>query len=239
MTERQANTTGDAESRRIAEVYASRSTLPADLYSIFEPGNLYIVQGRERATLALLARHGIRNLAGLKVLDVGCGTGGELLRLVQWGADPADLHGLDLLPDRIEAARSRLPGAHLQVADGRSIPYGDATFDLVIQLTVFSSILDPAIRAAIAAQMLRVLKPGGYVLWYDMRVVRPDRPLAAMGRAEILRLFPGCDLDLRTVTLNPLACRPLAKVSLLACNLLESISLFRSHYLALIKARSA
>lgn len=227
----------DSEQERVAEVYARRAALPAGLYSVFEPGNQFMFQGRERATLRLLADHGIRDLAGLDILDLGCGMGWDLLRMVLWGAAPERLHGLDLLPERVEAAKHRLPAAHLQVGDGRHIPYPAGSFDLVAQVTVFSSVLDPGIRSEIAAEMRRVLRPGGHVLWYDMRVVRPDRPLAAMGRAEVRRLFPDCDVDLRSATLNPLVSRPLAKVSLLACSLLEMVPLLRSHYVGLIRAR--
>ncbi|MBU6429192.1 MAG: methyltransferase domain-containing protein, partial [Cyanobacteria bacterium REEB65] len=139
------------ERQRIAEVYGDRArTLKADHYSLFESANLHRLQGRERATLRMLRRHDLADLSSKRILEVGCGAGGELLRLVGWGADPASLAGVDLLTDRVARARHLLPHADLHVGDARALPFAAATFDLVMQLTVFSSVLDPAIRLAIA-----------------------------------------------------------------------------------------
>ncbi len=223
------------ESRRIAEVYGDRTrSLPADYYALAHPANLYRTQRRERATLGLLATWGLRDLADLRICEVGCGSGGELLRLVSWGARPENLCGVDLLADRIAGAQAILPAARLEVKDARSTSFADESFDLVMQLTLLSSVLDPDIRLAIAHEMRRILKPGGKILWYDMRVVRPDRPLVALGRAEIARLFPECRLDLRAETLNPVISRITAKASWMFSDMLSYVPLARSHYLGMI-----
>lgn len=230
----------DAEAARISDVYAARKReLPASMYSVFEPGTLYMVQRRERATLALLRAHGLTDLSAARILDVGCGAGGELLRLVQWGAAPDRLAGVDLLEDRIAQARDRLPAADLRVGDGRALPFPDGAFDLVTQFTVFSSVLDPAIRSAIAAEMLRVVRPGGRILWCDMWVVRPGRPLAAMPEREIRRLFPGCRMDMRREVLNPLLSRKLARFSWWACDALALLPQLRTYNIALITCDSS
>lgn len=224
------------ERQRIANVYADRAELvPPGYYSPFDPGNSYITQQRERATLDLLRDHGLTDLGAMRVLEVGCGNGAELLRLIQWGAVEGQVAGVDVLLDRVDAARSLLPRADIRVADGRELPFPDAGFDLVTQLTVFSSVLDPAIRLAIAGEMRRVLKPGGAILWFDMRVVRPDRPLAAMPEREIRRLFPGCRIACRSAVLNPMISRRVAKVSRLLCDILTLLPIARSHYVALVR----
>lgn len=227
------------ESQRIADVYGQRAlTMPAGYYSVFDPANLHRLQRRERATLARLAAHGLRDLAPLRIAEVGCGAAGELLRLVNWGASPDNLAGVDLLADRIEQARKLLPQARLEVSDARRTPFADQSFDLVLQITLFSSVLDPDIRLAIAREMRRITKPGGKILWYDMRVVRPDRPLAPMRRAEIARLFEGCDLDVRPTTLNPVISRYTSKLSWHLSDLIALLPGAKSHYLAVITPRS-
>ena len=227
---------GDAEQERIARVYAGRQKrLPPGYYSIFHPGNLYIVQRRERATLRLLADHGLSDLSDRRILEVGCGSGSELLRLVGWGADPGLMAGVDVLPERIGAARAKLPAADLREADARSLPFPDESFDLVQQFTLFSSVLDAEFRRRIAAEMLRILKPGGFILWYDMRYVRPGGALAGIGKDELMSLFPGCRYDIRAETLVPVVARRLARVSWLLCDIVAMLPFVRSHYVACIR----
>ncbi len=228
-----------AERTRIAEIYARREAELTGLYAAEHPGNRYLVARREQATLALLGACGLLPLGALRILEVGCGHGGELQRLAAWGADPTKLHGIDLLADRVADARTRLPEASIQVADARQLPYPDGSFDLAMQVTLFSSILDPDIRAEAAAQLRRVVRPGGHVLWVDMWVVRPDRQLAAMPEAEIRRLFPDCPLALRRAVLNPLIARRLAPLSVAACDLLARVPLLQTYNIAVLTCGSS
>lgn len=162
------------------------------------------------------------DLSGTRCLDVGCGAGDWLTTLRDWGAAPAALHGVDLLEDRIEAARAALPGADLRVGSGWALPFADASMDLVTANTVFSSILDPEARRALAGEMLRVLAPGGLVLVYDFWVSHPRNPdTVGVSRREVLRLFPSCSVTTRRLTLAPPLARPLARVWPAAARLLE------------------
>jgi len=228
-----------AEQQRIAAVYAGRERkLGPGIYSEAEPANRYLIAQRERATLGLLGDHGVA-LGGRDILEVGCGHGAELVRLIAWGAEARRLAGIDLLADRIVKARERLPDADLRVADVRSLPFDDASFDLVMQVTLFSSIVGTPNRDRAAAEMRRVLRPGGYILWCDMWVVRPDRPLAAMPEKEIRRLFPGCQADIRRAVLNPLLARQIAKPLPWLCDLLTRFPALRAYNLALLTCGSS
>ena len=96
-----------------------------------------------------------------KALEIGCGTGFFLLNLKQAGVlDEA--HVTDLSPGMVSAAIRN--GAALgfdvdgRVADAESIPYDDATFDLVVGHAVLHHI--PDVELALR-EVLRVLKPGG------------------------------------------------------------------------------
>lgn len=224
------------EREHIERVYGERSrSIPADRYSAFDPANLFIIQQRERAVLAALKRHGMQDLSGTRVLDVGCGTGGELRNLVRYGADPSLLHGIDILGERIAAARAISPNMHFSEGSARELPFADSTFDLVTQFTVFSSVPDGGLRARIAQEMIRVLRPGGFVLWYDLRYDNPRNPdVHGSGTKDVRSLFPGCSYDFRAVTLAPPLTRALASLSWTCCLLLEAVPFLRSHYLAII-----
>jgi hypothetical protein len=104
----------------------------------------------------------------------------------------------------------------------------------VYQLTVFSSILDPAMRRAVAGEMARVLRPGGLVVSYDFRVARDRRNTRPLRAAELSTLFPGFALDARRVTLIPPLARMLAARSWMLCELLETIPLLRTHELVVL-----
>jgi hypothetical protein len=80
----------DAEEARIKAAYARReAVVDRLLYSYFNPGNLFIVQDREREILALLKQYGRGALEGQKILEVGCGTGYWLREFIKWGiVDP-------------------------------------------------------------------------------------------------------------------------------------------------------
>ena len=226
------------EAARVAAAYARRDPEAGRaVYTLQHPGTLFLVQALERTLLAELRRAGLLPLEGKRLLEIGCGAGDWLRMFIRWGFRPEDLAGLDLLPARVEAARARCPAAvDLRQGDAAALPYPDASFDLVLQSTVFTSILDDGVRRRVAAEMLRVLRPGGRVIWYDFRVNNPRNPdVRRVGAAEIRALFPGCEIRLRSVTLAPPLLRRLAGVSWLLCHVLSWIPLLRTHYLGLLR----
>lgn len=232
---RSAPSPGDDLDRLRAE-YARRAQRLAssDVYSPFNPAHLFMVQQRQRATLRLLRQQGMYPLTGKRILEVGCGSGGILLEFLGYGADPRLLHGVDLLPNRLQDAHRRLSHLPLVCADAQSLPYPSASFDLVLQHTVFSSILDDGIKASIAREMLRVLKPGGLILWYDFWLNPTNPHTRGIRPPEIRRLFPACTFAFRRVTLAPPIARRLVPISWTLCTLLESLKVLNSHYLVAI-----
>jgi ubiquinone/menaquinone biosynthesis C-methylase UbiE len=100
------------------------------------------------------------DVAGLEVLDAGCGSGPltEALR-----AKDAVVSGFDLSPAMVELARKRLgEDADVRVADlGAPLPYPDDAFDLVVSSLALHYVKDWA--PALAA-LRRVLKPGGRLI---------------------------------------------------------------------------
>jgi SAM-dependent methyltransferase len=224
-----------AEVQRLEAAYGRRRE--GDRYSCFNPGQLFLLQQRERQVLALLRSQGLSRLQGRKILEIGCGDGIWLGDFIKWGAEPGNLTGLDLLPGAPAAARANLPArVSLIQADGAYLPLAAGTFDLVLQSTVFTSILDPLMKQSVAREMLRVLKPQGLILWYDYHLNNPANPdVRGVKKAEIHRLFPGCDITLRRLTLAPPIARRLAPHSFLLCYLLEELRFLNSHYLGVIR----
>ena len=109
------------------------------------------------------------------------------------------------------------------------------SFHLLIQFVVFTSILDLNYRQTVAQEMLRVLKPGGAVIWYDFHIDNPRNPdVKGVNRKDIERLFPNCSIVLQRSTLAPPLARWIVPRSFLIAYALEKIPILRTHYLGLI-----
>lgn len=99
-----------------------------------------------------------------RVLDIGCGTG-LLLEAVSLAIPRIRLAGVDLSREMLEVARRRLGvAADLEEACAEALPFGDATFDVVVSTSVFHLIRHPL---AALQEMLRVAKPSGKVVITD------------------------------------------------------------------------
>ena len=194
----------------------------------------------ERHLLRLLERYGYLPPAEASILEVGCGTGAWLSQLVRWGTRPEQLAGIDLLPDAVGRARRRLPpGVRFHIGNAAQLPFAAGCFDVVLQATVFTSVLDPQVRRLIAAEMLRVVKPDGLIVWYDFHVNNPrNRDVRRVTRRELHELFPECHIDLRRCTLAPPLARLVAPRSWLLAHLLNCVPLLRTHYLGAITQRT-
>lgn len=226
----------NTETARIRSYYEQRIEQKLfDRYSLFHPGELYMLQHREEDILKLLRKAGLNDLRQSRILEVGCGRGIRLVDWMRWGAQQKNLHGIDIMEPFIQEAEAYLPLADLKVGGGDNLPHADNSFDFVVQQTVFTSIKDPELRQSIANEMLRVVRPGGHILWYDFRYPNPrNREVRPVGRSEIGKLFPGCRTTVHSVTLAPPIARHLARASFTLCRLLETIPPLRTHYLALL-----
>jgi ubiquinone/menaquinone biosynthesis C-methylase UbiE len=228
----------DAESR-IRAAYQRRRTDPAarQRESWFDRGNLFLQQERERKILELVEREMAADLSQAKILEVGCGSGYFLREFIKWGAQPENVTGIDLLEESVAYARTRCPPTvRVETGSAAQLRFPGGHFDVVLQSTVFTSILDSGLRRQVAAEMLRVLRPGGLVLWYDFTVDNPFNPdVAAVKAREVRQLFPNCRIDLHRVTLAPPLLRKLAPLSWTACYLLSKVPFLCTHLLGAIR----
>lgn len=203
-------------------------------WSKANPGNQSIRRERDHQLLRVLRSTGFVPLTSRRLLDVGCGNGDGLAQFLEWGARPENLFGVDLLPDRIRQARAHHPEITFQEANGETLPFADAAFDLILSFTVFTSILDDGMAGHVSREMDRVLRPGGAVVWYDFRMNNPfNRCVRPMARENVTRLFPSYDARLQSITLLP----PLARRGRLTGMLYAGLAAWpflRSHYLGLL-----
>jgi SAM-dependent methyltransferase len=217
----------------VAGRYARRSAVD-DRYSPLRPEVQRLLQQRQRVLVDLMVRAGLGAVGGLRLTEVGCGSGGNLLELLGLGFEPQHLQGIELLPERLARARERLPAALRLIAGDASVadvPPGSQ--DLVLQSTVFSSLLDDAFQQRLADAMWRWLKPGGAVIWYDFTVDNPrNRDVRGVPVTRIRGLFPQGVVTARRVTLAPPLARAAVRVHPLLHDALNLLPLLRTHVLA-------
>ena len=122
----------------------------------------------------------------LRLLDIGCGTG-RTLHQISVAHPTMQLHGVDLSPAYIRAARRRLaevPELTLAVENGEALPWSDATFDIVTSTYMFHELPRNA-RRNVVREMLRVVKPGGLLVIEDSAQLAESNEIATA-----LREFP-------------------------------------------------
>jgi SAM-dependent methyltransferase len=226
----------EREERDLARRYARRPPAESDQrYSPLNMAQLLADHQRERLMMHGLAKGGVRSLRDFRILDVGCGGGWELVRLIALGASPQNVVGIEILPDRVATARALHPSITVVQGSATSLPWPDCHFDLILQSTTFSSILDSSLRRIVAAEIFRVLKPGGWFIWYDFWLNPFNRDTRAIGRGEIRNLFPSLSGRLHRVTLAPPLSRRLAPLSVGLTALLQEIAVLNTHYLATLR----
>jgi len=88
-----------------------------------------------------------------RVLEIGTGTGSGAA-ILKAAFPGAEITGVDLSPEMIRIAQTKVPGVQFVPADASRLPFGDASFDLVVQNNV----------PVYFDQLARVTAPGGQVL---------------------------------------------------------------------------
>ena len=121
---------------------------------------LWWFQGMKNITRALIERFA-PNQRQFRILDAGCGTGGMLDFLCQYGS----VVGIDLFEEAISFARRR-EGARLARASLTQLPFADKSFDVVTEFEVISnwSVVDDQ---AAFNEISRVLCKGGLLFFRE------------------------------------------------------------------------
>lgn len=123
-------------------------------------------------------------LAGTRVLEVGSGRGGGAAYLAR-AHGPSEVVGLDYSPATVRRARrlnAATPNLSFEQGDAERLPFPDASFDVVVNIESSHCYADVP---AFAREVARVLKPGGWFTFADMRAKSMaadlDAKLAAPG----------------------------------------------------------
>ncbi len=227
------------EINRIKSVYLMREQQGiTHTYSYFNPAFLFHMQERERAILKML-RDVDFQLNEAKVLEVGCGSGHILNRFLEFGAK--EVYGIELLENRVAIAKSSYPQIKIIEGNAVNLPYKDNSFDLVTQFMCMSSVLDQQMRLEVAKEMWRVLKPGGGILWYDLRPFFEtftkgnfSQGIHRIDLKELKQLFPLGELKYKGVSLV-LKLANFSDKSYFLSYLFSLFPFFRTHYLVFIK----
>jgi len=128
---------------------------------------------------------------GLQWLDVGCGTG-AFTQLVVDRCRPAGAQGIDPSESQLEFARQRPAAktAEFRLGDAMDLPFEDSRFDAAVMALVLFFVPEPEKGAA---EMMRVVRPGGTVAAYVWDILGGGFPmdpivaeLRAMGKTPVL-----------------------------------------------------
>ncbi len=131
--------------------------------------------GGYTATELMVKKLGLSKESSVKILEIGCGTGGTSCLIAErYGSE---VTGVDLSAEMIEGAKKRaakkqLKNVRFEVADAHELPFEDETFDIVIAESATALIPD---RPKTLAEYNRVTKKGGKVGSIDLFIL-PDAP---------------------------------------------------------------
>jgi len=228
-----------AEEEAIRARYARRAGEYGELgpYHPSRPDRLVSRHEKEREISRYFRFHYPGRIDQLRLLEIGCAMGETLHMFHAIGLNPGLTTGVDLLADHVKRARERLPAAcSVFECDALLVPLPEGSFDIVVQSTVFSSILNGTVRSALARRMIALLAPGGVACWYDLAFDNPRNPdVRGIKKAEVQALFPGCDIQLRRMTLAPPISRRCSRLGYGVCRTLSRMPFLRSHILAWIR----
>jgi SAM-dependent methyltransferase len=218
---------------RIREVYSKwHGGKAIDHYAWHRPEVMAQHAARCRVAGGLLAATLGHDLAQLRIVDVGCGSGGFLRQLISWGARPGNLIGTEYQEDRLaEAGATTASGVRWHLGDLDVLD--DNSLDLAVANTVFSSILDEQIRRRLAAEMWRVLTPGGWCMIFDFRYNNPSNPnVRRVARQQLCTYWPARGVShYRSLLLAPPLARRLSRAPRLVSELLTTlVPPLRTHF---------
>jgi ubiquinone/menaquinone biosynthesis C-methylase UbiE len=219
------------ERTRVGRVYRDYGSDPRKRrrWSAENPGNRAI---RAELVSAVFALAGTELARAGEILDVGCGSGWWLERLAGTASVHGALHGVELLDQRVNAARERVPSATVVAGDARRLPFTDRRFGLVSLFTVLSSLPGrPDVTQALR-EAARVLAHDGALVVWEPRVPTPgNRSTVFVSRALVRGALASMTCQAYATTLLPPLARRLGRGTERLYPLLVSIPILRTHRL--------
>ncbi len=199
----------------------------------YKPLALFYRHQVEKTLTRALRRAGVA-LAGKRLLEDGCGEGYFLRQLVDLEATPRRCVGVDRGLADLHAARERTPASFV-AADAAALPFKGATFDVVAQAVLFSSLAAGATRERAAAEIGRVLKPGGVLIWYDFVERAKEGLPRGLTLGDARSLFPAWELKPHKFGLRFRWASFVVNKSRWLADTLAALGVARSHYVIIMR----
>ena len=132
-----------------------------------------------------------------RVLEIGCGWGRNLYAFLEAGFRLQHVSGIDLMSHFIERARVANPTLPIAVGNGANTGLASDSLDLVLCHTVLSAILDADLHREVIQEALRVLRPGGLFIVFDIRPGYPEGTTRTSDGSEavFIRSIPPDDVE--------------------------------------------
>jgi SAM-dependent methyltransferase len=127
----------------------------------------------------------LKNVAGTRVLDVGCGYGALTHFLQQRGFDVV---GVERDRKSVSAAHELFPDANVRLADADNLDFPDRHFDTVILKDTLHHVFEQDDTGGLLDEILRMLKVGGSLIVFDPN----PQPLIRLCRKLVFHVDPEC-----------------------------------------------
>ena len=168
-------------------------------------------------------------------MDLGCGDG-SLAGAARARGLAVEWVGVDLREEAVARAASAHPWASFVAASADALPVEAESFDVVVAAVLFSSLPSDTMERAVAGEISRVLRPGGSLVWYDMRYPNPaNAAVHPLRRGRIKSLFRGWTGRLDAMTVIPPLARRLGVATHALYPVLHSFVPLRSHLLGALR----
>ncbi|THK34205.1 class I SAM-dependent methyltransferase [Ensifer sp. MPMI2T] len=144
----------------------------------------------------------VRQVEGLRVLDIGCGNGGLARELIAAGADVC---GIDPEPTAIQTAKKTAPLGRFTIASAAALPFASGSFDAAVMVNSLHHVPEPLMSAALR-EATRVLSDDGFLVVVEpltvgnffeaLRLVEDETTAREAAQAAIEAELSGGDLRL-------------------------------------------
>jgi phospholipid N-methyltransferase len=173
-----------------------------------------------------------KELDSRKIMEIGAGSGDNLIALKRFGFRWSNIYANELLDDRVSILEQNLPNSHIYKGDALELEF-EEHFDIVFQSTLFTSVLDFEFKKKLANKMMKMTKKCGLILWYDFKYNNPNnKDVKGISKTEINRLFPNAKkIKFYNTTLAPPIARRVGKLY----NIINFLfPILRTHIVAVI-----
>lgn len=224
-----------AKNRKNAEIierYNKRdknSVLQTKYDSLYQKN---IILEREKEFESIIKSRFQLSINKLKFIEIGAGTGINIDFVKRLGFSDRNVFANEINPGRIKILRKKFPEINVIEGDALDLSFKES-FDIVMQSTLFTSVLDEGKRELLAKKMFSMLRDGGIILWYDFIFNNPRNPdVRKVTKNDIIKLFPQANrIIFKKVTLAP----PIGRMIGDLYSFFNYFKFLRTHLIAVIE----